>query len=185
MKIIAGVLGGRRFNSPRGNLTHPMSEKVRGALFNSIGGITGLTLLDAFAGSGALSFEALSRGARYAVAIEADVSAHRTIVESAADLGITKQQLKAVRANCFTWSTRNENQLFDIVIADPPYETKRLNHRHVFKMLDNVKPGGLFVVSVPPHDQMVDYYAAKFDRLREVMRKDYGDTQLIFYRLAS
>ena len=73
MRIIAGYLGGRQFNSPRSNRTHPMSDKARGGLFNALGDISGLTVLDAFAGSGALSFEAISRGAESVIAVDIDV----------------------------------------------------------------------------------------------------------------
>ena len=60
MRIIAGTLGGRNFDS-KSQATHPMSEKMRGALFNVLGDIDGLKVLDCFAGSGAIGFEAISR----------------------------------------------------------------------------------------------------------------------------
>jgi 16S rRNA (guanine966-N2)-methyltransferase len=82
MRIIAGRLGGRHFASPQGRRTHPMSDKMRGALFNALGDIDGLSVLDAFAGSGALAFEAVSRGAGHAVAIDVDKSAQRAIAEN-------------------------------------------------------------------------------------------------------
>ncbi|MBX4199607.1 RsmD family RNA methyltransferase, partial [Candidatus Saccharibacteria bacterium] len=53
MRIISGQLKGRNFASPRGHKTHPMSDKMRGALFNILGDIEGLSFLDAFSGSGA------------------------------------------------------------------------------------------------------------------------------------
>jgi len=53
MRIIAGSLGGRSFDSPQSRRTHPMSDKIRGALFSSLGEIVGLSVLDAYAGSGA------------------------------------------------------------------------------------------------------------------------------------
>jgi 16S rRNA (guanine966-N2)-methyltransferase len=76
VRIIAGSLKGRTFSEPHGHRTHPMSEKVRGALFNALGDIEGLTFLDAFAGSGALSFEAASRGAKSVIAIDKDGPAY-------------------------------------------------------------------------------------------------------------
>ena len=73
MRIISGVLGGRVFKAPNGNKTHPMSEKIRGAMFNSLGDISGLTVLDAFSGSGAVAIEAFSRGAEHVVAVDSSL----------------------------------------------------------------------------------------------------------------
>ncbi len=56
MRVISGFLGGRNFESPHGHRTHPMSEKVRGAIFGALGDIKGLTVLDAFSGSGRISY---------------------------------------------------------------------------------------------------------------------------------
>src|ERR1039458_7477259 len=97
MRVIAGFLGGRNFDSPGGHRTHPMSDKVRGAIFGVLGDIKGLTVLDAFAGSGALAIEAISRGAKRAVAIEVDKGAHTVITENIKALGI-EDRIKAVRA---------------------------------------------------------------------------------------
>src|ERR1700756_1715958 len=102
MRIIAGRLGGRRFASPRGHRTHPMSDKMRGALFNSLGELAGLSVLDAFAGSGALAFEAVSRGAKGAVAIDLDRSAQQAIAANITALGL-QDQVKLVRASAGAW----------------------------------------------------------------------------------
>ncbi|MDX6538413.1 MAG: rRNA (guanine966-N2)-methyltransferase, partial [Gaiellales bacterium] len=63
MRIVSGTLGGRRLTAPRGREVRPTSERVREALFNRLGPLPGGAVLDLFAGSGALGFEALSRGA--------------------------------------------------------------------------------------------------------------------------
>ena len=102
MRVIAGRLGGRNFASPHGNKTHPMSDKVRGALFNSLGDIEGLRCLDAFAGTGALAFEAISRGATTALALENDPSAQRTIDENIKELKLYRQ-VKLVKAAAGSW----------------------------------------------------------------------------------
>ena len=86
MRIIAGELRGRQFNSPKGHRTHPMGDRVRTALFNTLGDISDLTILDAFAGSGALTFEAISRGAKSAVTLEIDYDAYEVIQQNAEDL---------------------------------------------------------------------------------------------------
>jgi len=88
MRIIAGRLGGRLFDSPHSHKTHPMSDKARGALFNILGDISGMSVLDPFAGTGAISFEAVSRGAAGAVAIELDKQAQKVITANIASLGL-------------------------------------------------------------------------------------------------
>src|SRR4051794_1002965 len=102
MRIIAGTLKGRIFQESHGHRTHPMSDKVRGALFNTLGDIEGLTFLDAFAGSGALSFEAASRGAKNVIAIDKDSSAHFVIEKNVKELGLQKH-VHVSRANTGGW----------------------------------------------------------------------------------
>src|SRR3954465_12488188 len=97
MRIIAGQLKGQQFQAPHGHKTHPMSDKVRGALFNVLGDIEGLTFLDAFAGSGALAFEAASRGAKAVTAIDRDSSAHKILEQNAKELGL--KSVKIIKAN--------------------------------------------------------------------------------------
>src|SRR3954471_4420017 len=98
MRIIAGNLKGREFKSPHGHRTHPMSDKMRGALFNVLGDIEGLTFLDAYAGSGALAFEAISRGAKDVVAVDKESAAQKTMSANVKDLKLDKK-VKLVKAN--------------------------------------------------------------------------------------
>ena len=70
MRVIAGVHGGRRLVAPKGDATRPTADRVREALFSVLGDVSSLTVLDLFAGSGALGIEALSRGAASAVFVE-------------------------------------------------------------------------------------------------------------------
>jgi 16S rRNA (guanine966-N2)-methyltransferase len=178
MRIIAGSLKGREIRTPHGHNTHPMSDKVRGALFNVLGDITGLTLLDVFAGSGALAFEAASRGIKSVVAIDKESAAHKVIGQNAKDLHISLQ-VKAVKANAGGWSIHNMEKKFDIVLLDPPYDDTqdnllaRLIKRHV-------KKGGLAVLSYPGHAKPPD-----FDNTIVAATKNYGDAQLVFYRKIS
>ena len=88
MRVVAGFLGGQIFESPHGHRTHPMSEKVRGAIFSALGDIKGLNVLDAFSGSGALAIEAISRGAKTATAVEVDKRAHQVIQDNLKKLNI-------------------------------------------------------------------------------------------------
>ncbi len=182
MRIIAGKLGGRQFESPKTNRTHPMSEKMRGALFNALGDITGLELLDAFAGSGACSFEAISRGASSVIAVEQDTEAFKTIVKNIELLDLS-EKIKAVRGNISGWVSNYHWHLFDIIVADPPYEPKNLDLHLVFKIAANVKSGGIFVVSCPPNQSKTrDLRASKRKDIELINEKKYGDGSLAFYR---
>ena len=174
MRVIAGRLGGRTFASPRGHRTHPMSDKVRGGVFGVLGDIKGLTVLDAFAGSGALSIEAVSRGARSALAVEVDKKAHRTITENCETLGIG-DRVKAVRAFLNAWSTRHQSEKFDLVFADPPYDD--VPYRDMKILPRHLKDSGTLVLSWPGGEEPL-----KFDGLHVVQTKNYGDAQLVFYQ---
>jgi 16S rRNA (guanine966-N2)-methyltransferase len=174
VRIIAGSLGGRQFESPHGHRTHPMSDKIRGAIFNMLGDIKGLTVLDAFAGSGALSFEAVSRGARNVTALDVDNNAKQAIKRNIEQLGLA-DRIKFVHINAGTWSNKNRHALFDIVLCDPPYDDVQL--LSLYKLVRNVKPGGLYVLSWPGKIAL-----PTLKDLDMVTQKDYGDAQLVFYR---
>jgi 16S rRNA (guanine966-N2)-methyltransferase len=175
MRVIAGSLKGQQFQTPHGHKTHPMSDKVRGALFNVLGDVEGLTFLDAFAGSGALAFEAASRGAKSVIAIDKDSSAHKTIEQNVKDLHLQKT-VKVSKANTAGWSIHNMEKKFDIVLLDPPYNELqenllgRLVKRHV-------KTGGLAVLSIAGRAK-----SPEFDKTEVAAHKDYGDAKLVFYR---
>ncbi len=174
MHIIAGSLGGRMIQAPHGHRTHPMADKIRGALFNILGDIDGLTVLDAFAGSGALSLEAISRGAKSALAIDQDKNAYSQILKNLRMLEV-EDQIKATRANASSWSDHNPDAQFDIIILAPPYD--HLQESLLAKLTRHAAVRGLLVLDWPGHKQ-----APQFDGFEQVKAKNYGDAQLAFYR---
>ena len=175
MRIIAGHLGGRQFVSPKGNRTHPMSDKARGALFNALGDITGLTVLDAFAGSGAMAFEAISRGAKFVTAIDIETNAFKAMTESAAMLGVT-EQIEIIRANVGGWfKSSRQDKRYDVIICDPPYDALQLPI--IERMTSKIVVGGVIVVSLPPGARLI-----MPDRCEIILDKDYGDITLQFFR---
>jgi 16S rRNA (guanine966-N2)-methyltransferase len=175
MRIIAGSLKGQQFQAPHGHRTHPMSDKMRGALFNVLGDIEGLSFLDAYAGSGGLAYEAISRGGREVVAVDKEGSAQKTMVQNVEDLRLAKQ-IKVVKANVAGWSIHNMEKQFDIVLLDPPYE--EINTSHLQKLINrHVKKNGLAVLSFPGHEK-----SPAFERVKIAATKNYGDSQLVFYR---
>lgn len=173
MRVIAGHLGGRTFDSPHTLKTHPMSDKARGALFNVLGDIEDLTVLDAFAGSGALAIEAVSRGASSAVVIDRDRTAQQTLTANMHALGLHKQ-IHVIHASANAWLQTNPDAVFDIVLCDPPYNDLQLSL--VSLLAAHVKPAGLLVLSWPRSEQF-----PKLDKLELVEFKHYGDMGLAFY----
>lgn len=174
MRIIAGRLGGRNIASPPGHRTHPMSEKARGGLFSVLGDIEGLSVLDAFAGSGALAIEAISRGADYVQAIDSDKNAHRTIAENCRALGV-QDRIKATKAFFNAWSTRHQNEQFDLIFADPPYGD--IPYRDLDVLPRHLKDSGTLVLSWPDAADPM-----RFPSLKIVQAKHYGDANLVFYQ---
>lgn len=152
-----------------------MSEKIRGALFAVLGDVSGLTFLDAYAGSGAIGIEAFSRGASYVLMIEKDKTALNTITKNIDDLNIDRKRVKLVSANSTSWSDNNYDSRFDIVILDPPYnhvQTEALD-----KLSNHAKKDGILVLSLPP-----GYNLEAGKQFNVIKTKDYGDSRLVFCR---
>lgn len=162
------------FEGPDSHATHPMSERVRGALFNSLGDISGLRVLDPFAGSGAIGFEAFSRGAAEIVMIDRDRKAQIAIVKNMKSLGL-KGAIRLVKANCRAWAETYTGEAFDIVILDPPYDDiKRSTIEH---LVNHLKNNGLMVLSHSGRES-----APTVNGVVVVDKRKYGDAALAFYR---
>lgn len=174
MRIIAGKLKGRNFDSPNSFKTHPMSDKIRGALFNVLGDVVGLTFLDAFAGSGALAFEAVSRGAESVLAIDSDRPAQKVIAENIAQLGLD-EKVKLIKASANAWLETSPHAMFDIVLCDPPYNN--LQRSLLQRLAQRVEEEGLLVLSWPG-----DQDPPELEGMRQLEYRKYGDASLIFYR---
>ncbi len=127
MRVIAGRLGGRRLQAPRGRITRPTSDRVREALFSALGELAGASVLDLFAGTGALGIEALSRGARSAVFVERDAGAARVLHGNLAALGIDASAAEVRRADALAAlrSARAREETYDLIFIDPPYSQAR------------------------------------------------------------
>jgi 16S rRNA (guanine966-N2)-methyltransferase len=151
-----------------------MSDKARGALFNMLGDLSGLTVLDPFAGSGALSFEAVSRGAAHATAIESDKAAQKVIASNIAKLGLD-EQIKLIKANTGAWLQNNPEAQFDIILCDPPYSDLQPNL--IKRLAQHVNSGGLLILSWPAGQTPL-----VFDDLDLLEHRHHGDATLAFYR---
>jgi 16S rRNA (guanine966-N2)-methyltransferase len=122
LRIIAGTHRGHKIAAPKGLDTRPTSDRVRESAFNLIGPVDGASVLDLFAGSGAMGLEALSRGAESATFVEADRHAAETIDENLAKLRLTGARVvrsDAVRALA---AEASAGRKYDLVLVDPPYD---------------------------------------------------------------
>lgn len=177
MRVIAGQLGGRLFDSPHTHRTHPMSDKARGALFNILGDIEGMHVLDPFAGTGALSFEAASRGAASVVAIEIDRPAQKIIEQNISALNVGRE-VTLIKASANAWLTTNHDDTFDLVLCDPPHDDLQPNL--LSRLAQRVGHDGLLVLSWPSSQEVPE-----FNKFEIVEQRNYGDMQLVFYRRIS
>lgn len=119
MRIIGGAWRSRLIAFPECPGLRPTPDRVRETLFNWLGqDLTGRTCLDLFAGSGALGFEALSRGAARVVMVESDRRAVEALRTNAARLGASHVEVAAADALQFL---RSDRRAFDVVFLDPPY----------------------------------------------------------------
>lgn len=177
MRIITGSARGARLRTPQGNSTRPTADRIKESLFSILGAkIQGAVVLDAFAGSGALGLESLSRGAESAVFIDKNTdsiniiraNALHTHLESKADIR---------RGDAFTLlkSLGRETILFDVIFCDPPY------HLGLCQKLLNaadssiLKNGGLFIAETGA-DETPDTDHTDFVLLRS---RTYGATTKI------
>jgi 16S rRNA (guanine966-N2)-methyltransferase len=122
VRVIAGSCRGRRLRAPEGKVTRPTSDRVREAIFDVLGSLVdldGMSVVDLFAGSGAMGIEALSRGAASTVFVEDAPAALGAIGDNLAALGI-EDRARVVREDVLVFLGRPHQ--FDLALCDPPYD---------------------------------------------------------------
>lgn len=174
MRINSGKLGGRIIYSPNTRSTRPMTDKVRGALFDILGPIDGFMVLDAYAGSGALGFESISRGADRVIAIESGKQAINAITKNVAglDLGF---QYQLVPSKVESWLARKPDYIFDLIFFMPPYS---IFDREIAERVGSLLgQDGTLVIEFSRQQT-----PAELEHFRLVQARDYGDQKLAFYQ---
>ncbi len=175
MRLSGGRQSGWRVVAPKGHRTRPTGGKVREAVFAILGRrVQGARVLDLFAGSGALGFEAMSRGAGSVVFVDNDAAAvmaiRRNAVRLLEDPGRWRiMPMSAARA------LRTLRGVFDIVFADPPYARGAAEEITLLMQRGLLAPGGIVVYEHPR-----DAGPALPASLQVVKRSAYGDTALTF-----
>lgn len=151
-----------------------MGDRVRMALFNKLGPIAGWEVLDPFAGSGALSFEAISRGAASAIAIERDKTAQKYLERNITKLRL-EDRVQLIKGNNRSWSNIYPDQMFDLILCDPPYDD--MKRTTLIQLTRHLRPDGLMVLSQPASEEPVP-----IEGLRITDTSKYANARLVFYR---
>ena len=181
IRVIAGRFGGRLLDAPKDNNTRtkPMGERIRNAMFNSIGNeINGAQVLDAFAGTGAVGLEALSRGAARVTFIERDKIAQKILSNNVSSLGV-QNEAKIISAPVNSWIESGGAGKYDIIFADPPYKNPQFST--VSKLFGLLKPGGLMVLSHPGRGEEPNLG----NEIVVVDNRSYGNAYLTSFRRES
>ena len=185
MRIVSGRFRGKALATPRGDATRPTSDRARQAVFNILehaawsNGVRDQRVIDLFAGSGALGFEALSRGAAYCLFIETDEAARGAIRENVEALGLFGQT-RVHRRDATDLGVRpaGDGPPFELAFLDPPY-AKGLGERALEKLAagDWLAPGAIVIFERGAPEP--DVRAPGFEPLDA---RDYGAARICFFR---
>ncbi len=173
MRVIAGIHGGRTLVAPRGRATRPTADRVREALFASLGALEGLHVLDLFAGSGALGIEALSRGAAGATFVDSATAAIAAVRTNLARLGLADAGHVDVRrqdAIRFLAGARGCARHYDLALVDPPYRLAERLGAQLSELLPTVLTASARIVCESDRRRPLALTLALLDERR------YGDT---------
>ena len=187
MRVIAGAHKGRILKTAHDLSVRPATGKVRAAIFNVLQNridLTGARILDLYAGSGSLGIEALSRGARLVILVEAHPATARLADENLNALGI-KKSAEVIQSDAVQGLEKMaaRHLLADFIFLDPPYEDTT-EHLKVLDYLDTahlIAPYGLVIVE---HHHKMEL-PGRFDRLERTRLLEQGDATLSFYGLAA
>lgn len=181
MRIVAGEFRSRILSAVEGQTTRPTADKIKEAVFSGIGPyFEGGVMLDAYAGSGNISFEALSRGIRESYLCDISAKAIAAIKKNAAALQV-EERCHIYRRDVFRMleGFTQEGVCFDLVYLDPPYRQQRCDE--LLKQLQDrglLQPGAWVVVESRKEDQ----FAPSYGKLYKEKERVYGITRITCYR---
>lgn len=182
MRIIGGSKKGHPLQAPAGTVTRPTTDRVREAIFNTLQTrIQDALVLDVFAGSGGMSMEALSRGARWADLYEKDRKAIAAIERNLSFLGF-EDSAKLWKGDALHFLAQNTKQ-YDIIFLDPPYH-QGLYNKAISLILEQkllAKDGILVIETAGKNGEPI--LAALQEQLQFVKTATYGDTKVDYYSL--
>lgn len=178
LRVIGGIARGLRLKHVPGDTTRPITDKVKEALFNILGGeILDVRMLDLFGGTGAVGIEALSRGAKEVTFLDTSRLAVKTIRDN---LSTTRfiEKASVFQADAFTWLSSQNTPQFDLIYIAPP-QYKRMWEKALDLIDQNpliLSDDGQVIVQINPLEWVDKDYA----NLQVFDSRKYGDTLLVF-----
>ncbi|MDQ3265666.1 MAG: 16S rRNA (guanine(966)-N(2))-methyltransferase RsmD [Myxococcota bacterium] len=188
MRIIAGSLKGRTLATPgpQSQNVRPTSDKVRGAIFNILGQwLEDLNVLDLYAGTGALAFEALSRGAAHAVLVDVSAEGLALCRQNAEGFKVQDRvEILPIPALRACEKLGRHKRVFELIFADPPYEKAPVPEL-LTAVLDNglLGPRGVLVIEHSSQEPSPEQAGAG-PTLTRYDHREFGDTAVSFYSLS-
>lgn len=181
MRIVGGVVKGRRLHLTSKTNVRPTSERVREALFDILGqNMDGVSFLDICSGSGAISFEAISRGADRVVAIDNDKDCCENIDKVSVDLGLEKEiEVLQGDARQILRDKVVSLEKFDIIFFDPPWSDKELASDILKYLLSEKDFWKVFILEFDKNFKISDLCKEISSSIKEIRR--YGRTNLLFF----
>ena len=185
MRIVAGSLKGRAIVAPEGQGTRPTSDRARQAVFNVLEHaawaepLQGARVIDLYAGSGALGFEAISRGAGFCLFVETDDGARGAIRENAEAYGLFgRTRVHRRSATDLGLRPGSAGEAFDLAFLDPPYR-QGLGEQTLARLAEGrwLKPGALVVFERGSDEPEID--TPGYERLDA---RDYGAARVLFLK---
>ena len=182
MRIISGTHRGRRLHAPKGMATRPTTDRVREALFSILGNISDAQVVDCYSGTGALGIEAVSRGARGALLIEADSNAAQVIRHNLTSLQLNTQCTVLVsRVERSSGAVRNVAPI-DLVLSDPPWPNAQQAANDVVELVIPYLANDALLVLGHRASEPV---SVPGDRgLELIERRRWGDSGMSFFRVS-
>ncbi|MCK5710194.1 MAG: 16S rRNA (guanine(966)-N(2))-methyltransferase RsmD [Deltaproteobacteria bacterium] len=178
LQVLTGTIKGRKLKVPKGQKIRPTTSRVKKSIFDTLSDISGVRVLDVFAGSGGLGIESLSRGAEHVTFIEKDPSVFKILNENYLRCGFLDKATPICSHYIEALSRiRNKKETFDLIFIDPPYklyndlEVKDFIHE-TSKLLD---ADGVIVIE---HDHKIEHTPKGFKRAT----KSFGGTHVSYFR---
>ncbi|HXG30935.1 MAG TPA: 16S rRNA (guanine(966)-N(2))-methyltransferase RsmD [Thermodesulfobacteriota bacterium] len=178
LRVLTGKVKGRRLKVPKGQTVRPTTSRVKKTIFDMLGDISGLRVLDLFAGSGSLGIEALSRGASHVTFIEKNPFVYRVLKENLSLCGfLDRATLICAHYEGALKRLKKGGKRFDLVFIDPPYISygrKRVSD-FINEAAEVLEDEGIIVIE---HNYRIEDIPTGFKRTT----RSFGGTQLSFFR---